>query len=150
MNVRPATPSDLDLLVDFNRRLARETEERELDAERLRRGVERQLGDPDRGRYWIAERDGEALGSLAVTREWSDWRDGWFWWIQSVYVRSSARRLGVYRALHGGVRAGAVEAGDVCGLRLYVERDNTTAQTTYLNLGMVKTDYKLFEEVFKT
>lgn len=148
MHVRAATESDLELLVEFNQRLARETEGRELDAARLGRGVRRQLAEPSRGEYWLAEHEGEPVGSLAVTREWSDWRDGWFWWIQSVYVRAEARRLGVYRALHTGVRERALAAGDVCGLRLYVERQNAAAMQTYAAVGMSEAVYALWEEDF--
>ena len=148
MRVRSATPDDLELLVEFNACLARESEGRELDRERLRAGVAAQLGDAQRGHYHVAERDGVVLGSLAVTREWSDWRHGWFWWIQSVYVRPEARRSGVYRALHAAVRAAALAAGDVCGLRLYVERDNLGAQRTYAAVGMQEAVYALWEEDF--
>lgn len=148
MHVRLATQDDLELLVDFNACLARESEGRELDTERLRRGVAAQLADPARGRYHLAERDGAVLGGLAVTREWSDWRHGWFWWIQSVYVRPEARRGGVYRALHTAVRDAALAAGDVCGLRLYVERENHGAQRTYAAVGMAEAVYALWEEDF--
>ncbi|GJM20768.1 MAG: hypothetical protein DHS20C15_06830 [Planctomycetota bacterium] len=148
MKVRPATAADLEVLVEFNASLARETEGRELDLDRLRAGVRAQLSDPARGHYFLVERDGEALGGLACTREWSDWRNGWFWWIQSVYVRSTARRQGVYRALHDSVRAAAIAAGDVCGLRLYVERENHSAQRTYAAVGMQEAVYALWEEDF--
>ena len=148
MKVRPASSMDLDVLVEFNAALARETEDRQLDLERLRAGVKAQLTDAARGHYYLLEVDGEVLGGLAVTREWSDWRHGWFWWIQSVYVRSSARRRGVYRALHASVREAALAAGDVCGLRLYVERENGAAQHTYAAVGMQEAVYALWEEDF--
>src|SRR5215468_3854238 len=103
VGVRAAAARDLPVLVAFNAAMARETEGRALDEARLRRGVASALGDEARGRYLVAERGGQAVGALLLTREWSDWRDGWFWWIQSVYVAPAARRQGVYRALHRAV-----------------------------------------------
>jgi ribosomal protein S18 acetylase RimI-like enzyme len=127
--------------------MARETEQRELDPARLTHGVEQGLADPAKGRYFVAELDGRVAGCLMVTTEWSDWRDGWFWWIQSVYVASDARGRGVYRALHDHVRVAARAAGDVVGLRLYVEKENARAQRTYQQLGMTETGYRLYEEL---
>ena len=122
--VRDARPDDRDAIVAFNARLAEETEAKRLDPSVLARGVARALADPDRLRYWVAERDGRVVGQAAVTREWSDWRYGWIWWFQSVYVAPEARGLGVFRALHADIREAALDAGDVIGLRLYVEEDN--------------------------
>jgi len=144
--VRPARESDLERLVGFNLAMARETEDHGLDERVLREGVRRALRDPERGSYTVAELDGEVVGCLLVTREWSDWRDGWWWWIQSVYVAPGARRRGVYRALHQGVLAAAAAAGDVCGVRLYVETENRTAQATYGELGMRQARYLMFEQ----
>jgi GNAT superfamily N-acetyltransferase len=143
--VRPARPQDLDLLVDFNAAMALETEDLRLDPARLRAGVAAALADPQRGAYRVAELDGRPAGALLLTREWSDWRNGWFLWIQSVYVRPEARRHGVYRALHADVLAGAAAAGDVVGVRLYVDRENSQAQRTYERLGMQRARYDLFE-----
>lgn len=149
VNLRAASLDDLPLLVRFNAEMAQVTEGRTLDTERLTRGVRRVLEDPARGRYLVAEDDdGELLGGLMVTTEWSDWRDGWFWWIQSVFVREAARRRGVYRALHEHVRAEARARGDVCGLRLYVEYDNGGAQAVYERVGMGRAHYHMFEEDF--
>jgi len=144
--VRAAGTEDLDRLVAANLALASETEGRELEETTVRRGVLRVLQDPVRGRYWIAEVDGRPVGSLLVTREWSDWRDGWFWWIQSVWVEPESRRKGVYAALHDNVRRRAAEAPDVAGLRLYVDRDNRVAESAYLKFGMVGSRYLLFEQ----
>jgi GNAT superfamily N-acetyltransferase len=148
ISVRAAAPGDAGRLVEFNRALARETESRELDPSVLARGVARVLAEPERGRYFVAEIGGGVVGSLLVTTEWSDWRDGWFWWIQSVYVEPKARGRGVYAALHEHVREAARAEGDVVGLRLYVERENETAQRTYRRLGMSETAYLLYEEAF--
>jgi ribosomal protein S18 acetylase RimI-like enzyme len=143
--VRDARPADLDLLAAFNAALAEETEGRRLDAARLRAGVAAALQDPSRGQYRVAELDGRAVGALLVTREWSDWRNGWFWWIQSVYVLPQARRRGVYGALHADVLARAAAAGDVVGVRLYVEHENAGAQRTYERLGMLRSRYVFYE-----
>jgi len=147
VDVRPAHAADCDAIAAFNAAMARETEHRELDLATLARGVERGLSDPAKGRYFVAEVGGRVAGCLFVTTEWSDWRDGWFWWIQSVYVDPGFRGRGVYAALHEHVRAAARAAGDVVGLRLYVEKDNDRAQRTYRKLRMAETDYRLYEEI---
>ncbi len=147
-SVRAARPGDLATLVAFNASMARETEDRGLDEARLHRGVQHALQDPARGRYLVAERAGRVVGALLLTREWSDWRDGWFWWIQSVYVLPEARGSGVYRALHAAVRDEARRDPEVCGIRLYVEQDNRGAQATYAAVGMARTHYVFFEEDF--
>ena len=147
IEVRPARAADVPSLVEFNLGLASETESKALDARVLRRGVERALADPARGRYFVAEIGGETAGALLVTTEWSDWRDGWFWWIQSVYVVPTHRGQGVYAALHRHVREAARRQGDVVGLRLYVERANERAQRLYQKLGMEETYYRLYEEL---
>ncbi|KAB2969402.1 MAG: GNAT family N-acetyltransferase [Thermoanaerobaculia bacterium] len=147
ISVRPARAGDLGAIAAFNAAMAVETEERELDRAVLARGVTHAFEDPARGRYFVAESRGRVVGCLMVTREWSDWRDGWFWWIQSVYVAPEARGGGAYSALHGHVREAAQAAGDVVGLRLYAERHNERAQRTYRRLGMVETGYLLFEEM---
>lgn len=146
VRVRDAVPADLDLLVRFNAAMALQTEGRVLDPARLRAGVAAALGDPQRGAYRVAELDGIPSGALLVTREWSDWRHGWFWWIQSVWVEPRARRRGVYRALHEDVLRRAAAAGDVVGVRLYVEQHNEDAQQTYRCLGMRPARYAVFEQ----
>lgn len=145
LRVREASEADLDLLVGFNLAMAQETEDLALDPEVLRSGMRRALRDPGRGRYSVAELDGDPVGALMVTREWSDWRDAWFWWIQSVYVAPRARRRGVYTALHEAVIRAARAAGDVCGVRLYVETGNRAAQATYERQGMHPAHYRMYE-----
>ena len=120
----------------------------ELDRSVLGRGVGAVLEDPGKGSYWVVEREGRVLGGLLVTLEWSDWRNGCFWWIQSVYVVPGYRRRGVFRALYDHVLARAQSDSAVCGLRLYVERDNVVARNTYSELGMVETPYAMYEEEF--
>jgi ribosomal protein S18 acetylase RimI-like enzyme len=139
MLIRDAAPADLQTLVDFNAAMAMETENKQLDRAVLTKGVARLLGDRALGRYFVAVDDNDSiLGQLMITTEWSDWRNGPFFWIQSVYVRPDARRHGVYRALHEHVVKVAKEAGAV-GVRLYVEPHNTRAIATYTRLGMKKT-----------
>ena len=145
LTIRRAVPADEGVLVAFNAALAWETEHKRLDEEILRTGVRAVFADPAKGFYTVAEDGGEVVGQVMVTFEWSDWRNGWFWWVQSVYVRSDARRRGVFRALFNEVRRQAEADPTVIGLRLYVERENTRAQQTYLSLGMSDASYYLFD-----
>ena len=145
ITVRSAVPGDAGTLVEFNRAMARETEGKELDPDLLRSGVDVLFAEPHRGAYRVAEIGGRVVGGLLVTYEWSDWRNADFWWIQSVYVRPEHRRHGVFRALYASVAAGAREAEGVCGLRLYVERENEAAQEVYRAVGMKKSVYLLYE-----
>ena len=144
---REAVAGDAATLAGFNRAMALETESKSLPMETLLPGAQAVLGDPRHGFYVVADVGSEIAGSLLVTYEWSDWRNGRFWWIQSVYVRPGFRRRGVYRALHEFVRDRARSAGDVVGIRLYVERDNGAAQRTYAALGMAETPYRIYEEM---
>ncbi len=145
-----ADHAHLDALVEGNARMALETENLALDRLRLRAGVGAVLDDPAKGFYLVATR-GEAptpVGQLMVTFEWSDWRNGVFFWIQSVYVWPEARRQGVYRALYAELVRIAEERRDVSGIRLYVERENRRAQSTYAALGMKRAHYDMFEVDF--
>ena len=147
IRVRRARLEDLDLLVEFNAAMARETEGKVLDLGLVRPGVEAVLRDEALGFYLVAERGGQVAGQLLITYEWSDWRNALFWWIQSVYVLPPHRRTGVYRALHGYVTSEAESAG-VCGLRLYVDQDNEAAQGVYASLGMGQARYYMYEVEF--
>lgn len=146
LTVRRATPADAAVVTEFNARLAQETEGKALDPAVLAAGVAAGLADPTKGIYLVAEDGGTVVGMTAVTFEWSDWRNGWLWWIQSVYVRADARRRGVFRALYEYVYQAAVREGDVIGLRLYVEHNNHAAQQTYLRLGMKDAGYRVLEK----
>jgi ribosomal protein S18 acetylase RimI-like enzyme len=145
LSVRRATPADEPVLVAFNTAIAWETEHKKLDAAVLTAGVRAVLADPARGFYTVAERAGEVVGQMMITFEWSDWRNGWFWWIQSVYVRADARRGGVFRALYRAIEARAAADPSVIGLRLYFETDNARAQETYRSMGMTDTTYGVME-----
>ena len=147
ISVRSATIDDADSLARFNRAMAEETEGKPLDPDTVRAGVRAVFDKPDQAFYLVAERDGAAVGSLMITTEWSDWRNADFWWIQSVYVHPEHRRAGVYSALHRAVRQRARAADTVCGLRLYVERDNAAAQAAYEELGMAEPPYRMYEEM---
>ena len=124
---------------------ALETEAKTLDDVLLRQGVAAVFDSDEKGFYLVAEANGSVVGSLLITYEWSDWRNGMFWWIQSVYVAPDLRRKGVYRALHRHVEAAARRTPGVCGIRLYVESENAAAQNAYHQLGMVRTGYLMFE-----
>jgi GNAT superfamily N-acetyltransferase len=146
ITVRAATAADLEILVAFNAAMALETEAKQLDHEVLRHGVATVLREAARGFYLIAECAGAIAGCLMITYEWSDWRNGDWWWLQSVYVHPEYRRRGVFRALHAEVERRAGARDDVVGLRLYVERDNTRAQQTYAQLGMFEDCYRLYRK----
>jgi ribosomal protein S18 acetylase RimI-like enzyme len=144
--IRRATSGDAEVVVDFNRRLAEESEGKILDPALLKAGVAQALTDPHKGLYFLAEDGGRVVGQIMITTEWSDWRNGWFWWIQSVYVRPEARRRGVFRALFEHVSQAARQDSSVIGLRLYVDEDNHSAQETYRRLGMTDTGYFVLEK----
>lgn len=146
MNIRLAKANDTNALVDFNRAMALETEGKELDAEILRRGVAGVFNAKEKGFYVVAEEAGTIVGGLMITFEWSDWRAKWFWWIQSVYIVPERRGERIYRSLYDFVKAKARESQDVCGFRLYVERENANAQKVYKRLGMKSSDYLMYEE----
>jgi GNAT superfamily N-acetyltransferase len=145
LSIRRAGPADAAIVTEFNRLLAAESEGKTLDAAVLAAGVASGLADPRKGVYFLAEEDGVAVGQIMFTTEWSDWRNGWFWWIQSVYVRPAERRRGVFRALFEHVDQAARADGHVIGLRLYVERENHVAQETYRRMGMEAAGYLVFE-----
>ena len=148
IDIRRATPADFAFIAESNIAMALETEGLALDEARVRAGVGAVLADSALGFYLVAEIDGKQAGQLMVTYEWSDWRNGLFWWIQSVYVRPEHRRKGVYTALHRHVAEAAQAAGGVCGIRLYVEQENTTAQQVYESLDMYRTRYQMYEVEF--
>jgi GNAT superfamily N-acetyltransferase len=142
---REATRSDVATIVAFQVALARESEDLDLDAEVCTRGVTALFEDPSRGRYFLAESDGNVIASLMTTYEWSDWRNGTVWWIQSVYVRPEFRGQRVYAGMYAHVKA-LVEADDsLRGLRLYVDRRNVSAQRVYAKCGMNGEHYQVFE-----
>lgn len=145
VTVRLAQLQDLATLISFNQALAQEVRGKELEAQQLTQGVQAVLKDSNRGFYTIVEKEGKAIAAALITFEWSDWRNAWYWWIQDVYVKPNYRQQGVFRVLYTQLRTQA-QAANVCGLRLYVYKGNTTAQEVYRRLGMVPASSDLFEE----
>ncbi len=149
MTIRPATFDDLDTLVEYNRRLAQETENITLSIELLTEGVRAALLDPSKGRYFVAEFDGQVVGQLMHTREWSDWRNGDIWWLQSVYVHADHRQRGVFRSLVEHLKSEAQTTPGVVGLRLYMEEHNNRAGATYDRLGIREAGYVVREQIWR-
>ncbi len=144
--IRKAVPGDASAIIAFNAAMAKETEGITLQNDRITNGVNTLLQTPSLGFYLLAEECNVTIGTLMITTEWSDWRNGLFWWIQSVYVKEENRRQGVFRDLYQSVTKLAAADPNICGFRLYVERENHTAQKTYQSLGLAETHYKLFEQ----
>jgi len=145
IKVRKAALGDLPIIADFNVRLARESEDLALDPVRVEAGVGAVLIDPAKGIYYVAEAEGTIAGQLMITYEWSDWRNGTIWWVQSVYVKPEFRRAGVFRALFHHLCGLARTQKEVCTLRLYVHAENARACQSYERLGMSRTKYQVFE-----
>ena len=143
--VREARQDDVALMARWAQAMALETEGKSLDPAVLTRGIQRAFEDTNKGRYFVCEVEGRPAGMLMLTWEWSDWRDGWWWWIQSVYTDEDFRRRGVYRALYAHVLAQAQADPEVRGIRLYVERENVNAMRTYEDLGMLDAGYAMYE-----
>lgn len=146
MNIRLARVEDAHFFVEFNQAMAFETEGKQLDPNVVGPAVESVFTDTEKGFYVVAENGGSVVGGLMITYEWSDWRNAWMWWIQSVYIRKEARGKRVYSQLYDFVKERAREAG-VYGIRLYVEHDNTHAQRVYEAVGMEASHYVMYEEM---
>jgi GNAT superfamily N-acetyltransferase len=150
--IRAANLDDVESIITFSAAMALETENRQLNVARLREGTLSLLNTPSYGFFMVAEiGNGEQrrlIGQLMITYEWSDWRNGVFWWIQSVYVDPAWRRRGVFRRIHEAVVSQAKADVKVCGLRLYVEQDNHTAEAVYQRVGLKRSVYKVYEEDF--
>ena len=146
VTIRSARADDLTLIVDFNLRLAEESEGKKLDEAVLSKGVQRALASPEMCRYFMAEVSGEVAGQTMITFELTDWRDGVLWWLQSVYVRPEFRKIGAFKALFRHIATLAKETPDVRGLRLYVEQGNSRAQRVYEQMGMQPGGYLVYEQ----
>ncbi len=147
MEIRLAKKEDARAMVAFNQAMALETEGKTLDSQILTSGVESVFDDDQKGFYVVAAEEGQVVGGLMITFEWSDWRDAWFWWIQSVYILPEFRGRRIYSQLYLFVKAEAETQGNVCGFRLYVEKENEQAQKIYEKLGMQSSYYLMFEEL---
>jgi ribosomal protein S18 acetylase RimI-like enzyme len=148
ITIRLADSSDASIITQFNAAMAKETEGIELRHDRLRKGVEALFLDSSKGLYYIAEIENKIAGQLMITYEWSDWRKATFWWIQSVYVVPEYRNQGIFRAMYQYIESLARNRGNVCGLRLYVEKENVRAQKTYEALGMKHSHYEMMDVDF--
>ena len=146
ISIRSARLDDQPVIVDFNCRLAEETEHKRLDLDTITHGVRRALSQPGLCRYWVAESDGQIVGQAMITLELTDWRDGVLWWLQSVYVAEPHRGQGVFRALFEHIAAAAKADPEVRGLRLYVERENTRAQRVYEQMGLSPSGHLVYEQ----
>jgi len=149
LSVRTGQEKDIDTLVKFTIALAQESERKQLSPPIVTRGVQTLFKNPQHGFYVVAEIADEIVGSCMVTYEWSDWRCGLFWWIQSVYVKQEFRRQGIFRKLYESLRQMASHEQNVCGFRLYVEKSNHTGQNTYAGVGMKLSPYMFYEESFQ-
>jgi len=147
MQIRRGKLDDLDVIAKYNIDLAGESEGLILEEHTAREGALQALRDESRGSYFVAEEGGKIIGQLMLTKEWSDWRNGWIWWIQSVYVKPEFREKGVFRALYEYVKEVAKNAEDVVGIRLYAYKDNKRAHKVYESLGMTGGDNIVFEEM---
>lgn len=144
--IRIAKKEDASALIEFNQAMALETEGKNLDSQILTSGVESVFHDERKGFYVVAEESEKIIGGLMITFEWSDWRGQWFWWIQSVYILPESRGKKIYSRLYDFVKEKARESNEVCGIRLYVEKENTHAQKVYEKLGMEASHYLMYEE----
>jgi len=142
---REGVPSDANDIIDFQIAMAQETEDFELQRDITTRGVHAVFADPSHGRYFVAEAEGNVIASLMITYEWSDWRNGMVWWIQSVYVSPEFRRRGIYAGLYAHVKAIVLPDASIRGIRLYVDNRNVSAQEVYSRLGMEGEHYRVFE-----
>lgn len=145
MDIRKANPSEIDSIVTFQQKMAMETESLELDTAILTKGVQAVFDDSSKGIYYVAIEDKKTIASLLITYEWSDWRNGQVYWIQSVYVLPEHRGKGVYKQMYLHLKEEVEKSLNIRGLRLYVEKDNQIAQKVYAKLGMDGEHYKMFE-----
>jgi GNAT superfamily N-acetyltransferase len=144
ISIRKATSSDASPIIDFQLKMAWETEQMTLRQETVTKGVNAVFADSSRGQYYVADADGQVVASLLITYEWSDWRNCNVWWFQSVYVLPEFRRQGIFRKMYTFIKDQAIEQG-IAGLRLYVETRNTRARKTYESLGMNSEHYSFYE-----
>jgi len=144
MIIRRAIPKDAEVIIDFQQKMAWETEQMTLVPEIIVKGVNAVFIDSTRGQYWVADDNGNVVASLLITYEWSDWRNTNVWWFQSVYVLPEFRRTGIFRSMYKHIKNEADKYG-IAGLRLYVETNNLRAQHTYEALGMKSLHYKMYE-----
>ena len=149
LTITQGKASDIDTIVRFQADMAMESEGTMLDMDRLTLGVSSAINDEQKGIYLVARANDTPIGSLMLTREWSDWNNQWYWWIQSVYVMPEYRKKGVYKAMYATLKDIAQENG-VSQIRLYADKTNLSAQQVYQRLGMRESHYLMFEETIGT
>lgn len=149
MTIRKAVAADRNTIVDFQQKMALETENLTLDGNTLMNGVQKFFDEPHWGTYWLVETDEEIVASLLVQNEWSDWRNCWVWWIHSVYVLPAYRKSGAFKMMYEHLKKQVIASDDVGGLRLFVDKTNTRAQAVYKKMGMNGDHYQLFEWMTK-
>lgn len=145
MKIRKAAEDDIPVIAGFQQKMAYETEKLDLDENVLLDGVGNVFKDPSKGFYLLAVDQGQVVGSMLLTPEWSDWRNSLFLWIQSLYVIPPYRKRGVFRMMYEHVRNMVLASGEYAGLKLYVDKENTPAQDVYRKVGMKDSHYNLFE-----
>src|SRR5688572_9857248 len=147
ITIQKALPNHIDILIDFQQRLAYESEGVRLDASTLREGMEAMFDDPDKGVYYIARDGNEVVGCHMITYEWSDWRNGMVWWLQSVYVKESHRKKGIFKMMYDNVISMIKKDPSLIALRLYVDKSNERAMKVYSAMGMDGSHYTVYEWV---
>lgn len=145
VEIRKAEISDILIIKGFQLLLALESEGISLDQDILQKGIQAVFDDGEKGQYYLAVKEGKAIATLLITREWSDWRNGTVWWIQSVYVEKQHRKSGVFKKMYEYLKNAVIEDSSVRGLRLYVDNHNENAQAVYRQLGMDGNHYRFFE-----
>ena len=145
VQIRIATEENREIIADFQEKMARETEDLVLEKETLNEGIIHVLRDSEKGKYFVAEEEGKVVASLLITFEWSDWRNKWVLWIQSVYVLPEYRKQGVFKNMYAHIKKWATGDNEVAGIRLYVDKTNRRAIDVYRKLGMNGEHYRLFE-----
>jgi ribosomal protein S18 acetylase RimI-like enzyme len=145
LKIKQARTTDAERIVDFQLKMAKETEDLELDKSLVAKGVKAVFDDPGKGIYYLADFNEQTAASLLITYEWSDWRNAWVWWIQSVYVLPEFRRKGIFQSMYRHITKLSETRSDVGGIRLYVDISNTRARKVYENIGMNGDHYQLFE-----
>ena len=145
VEVRRAKRGDISYIIEFQKQMALETEDLTLDDQKIKKGVEAVFNDPEKGFYVVSTSNSQIVASMMITPEWSDWRNGYFLWIQSLYVIPSFRKQGIFRNMYKHIKQIVVETANYLGLRLYVEGNNNTAIDVYMNVGMKGSHYKMFE-----
>ena len=145
IQVRLSNEYDKTVIAEFQIKMANETEQLELDKDTVNKGVESVFRDPQKGKYYVATENEVIIASMLITYEWSDWRNNWVFWLQSVYVLPEKRGQGIFKQMYDFILQQINENSEVAGLRLYVDKTNSDASKVYAKLGMNGDHYQVFE-----